>query len=56
MYIYMVIVTITTVGYGDFTPQSMHGKFLMMLSALWGAFLISLIILVESRVFDLKKP
>ena len=54
-YVYLVVVTLTTVGYGDITAKSMLGKTVIMISAIWGAFIISLIVLVVASVFDLKK-
>ena len=54
-YLYLVVVTITTVGYGDITAKSLIGKVMLMLGAIWGAFLISLIVLVVANVFDLEK-
>jgi hypothetical protein len=54
-YIYLMIVTITTVGYGDITAKTIVGKFTLMISSIWGAFLISFIILVVTNNFDLKK-
>lgn len=53
--VYLVIVTLTTVGYGDFAPLTIPGKVLVMFISLWGAFMISLIVLTVSSVFSLKK-
>ena len=53
-FIYLVIITITTVGYGDITTKSLYGKSLIMFASLWGTFLISLVLLMVANVFDLK--
>ena len=53
--IYLTIITITTVGYGDFKPITVCAKLLIMITAIWGAFMISLVVLTVSSVFDLKK-
>ena len=45
----------TTVGFGDFSPNTYPGKVIIMFTALWGAFMISLLVLTVSNVFDLKK-
>jgi hypothetical protein len=45
----------TTVGYGDIKPNTLAAKFLVMGTAIWGAIMISLIVLIVSSVFDLKK-
>jgi undecaprenyl pyrophosphate phosphatase UppP len=54
-YLYLVVVTITTVGYGDIIAHSVNGKLMLMLGAIWGAFLISLIVLIVANVFALQK-
>ena len=53
--IYLTIITMTTVGYGDIKPNTLPAKFLVMITAIWGAIMISLIVLAVSSVFDLKK-
>ena len=53
--IYFTVITITTVGYGDIKPFTVPAKFLVMITAIWGAIMISLIVLTVSSVFDLKK-
>ena len=54
-YVYLVVVTITTVGYGDIVPRSILGKTMIMISSIWGAFIVSLVVLVVASVFDLNK-
>jgi hypothetical protein len=39
-----IIITILTVGYGDFYPQTNLGRIIAMLACLWGTFLISLMV------------
>lgn len=53
--IYLIIITMTTVGFGDFRPQTYPGKTVIMFTALWGAFMISLLVLTVSNVFGLSK-
>ena len=53
--VYFTIVTITTVGYGDMQPNTFPAKLLVMISAIWGAIMVSLIVLAVSSVLDLKK-
>ena len=53
--LYMTVMTITTVGYGDFVPHSAEGKCVMMVAALTGAVMISLFVLVTTAIFQLNK-
>jgi hypothetical protein len=39
-----IIITILTVGYGDFYPRTFMGKMIAVVSCLWGTFLISLMV------------
>lgn len=52
--IYMVIVTMTTVGFGDYVPYTTIGKIVTMITALWGAFIISLLIVSVNTIFTLS--
>ena len=45
----------TTVGYGDLTPDTDPGKFICMFCALWGAFMVSILVLVVSQFFQLER-
>jgi hypothetical protein len=53
--LYLVVMTMTTVGYGDFTPHTYTGKYLAMITALWGSFLISILVLATASFFELNK-
>jgi len=49
--LYMVVITMTTVGYGDITPITWEGKVLSMLLGAGGLFLFSMSIAVVSAGF-----
>ena len=50
-----VLTTITTVGYGDVTPSTKPGRCIAMITAFWGAFLISILVVTVSSVFELNE-
>ena len=43
---YMVVITLTTVGYGDLSPGTPVGRILIMTVAVLGAFIIGLLVVV----------
>lgn len=52
--IYFIITTITTVGYGDFVPVTTLGKALFIITAFYGGFIISLLIVSVEGIFSLS--
>ena len=52
--IYMTVITLTSVGYGDLYPSTSGGQAVIMFTALWGAFIVSLLVLVASSIFEFK--
>jgi hypothetical protein len=50
-----VIITMTTVGYGDVFAVSPYGRMISILNALWGAFIISLLVASIGRIFELNE-
>jgi hypothetical protein len=53
--LYLTVITITTVGYGDIVPHSYPGKVCMMSAAGFGAISISLIITVVQQHFEFNQ-
>jgi voltage-gated potassium channel len=53
--LWLIVITLTTVGYGDVSPCTNPGRLIAMISALWGAFLISLLVLTVGSVFELQQ-
>ena len=49
--IWLSVITMTTVGYGDILPHTIGGMMTCMVIAIWGAFIISLLIMVTADVF-----
>lgn len=52
--IWCVVITMTTVGYGDTFPGSDFGRVVAIICALWGTFIISLFIIVATEIFALS--
>ena len=44
----------TTVGYGDTVPYSIFGRIVIIMTAFWGGFIISLLVVTVRRVFELN--
>lgn len=45
----------TTVGYGDVYAVSPFGRLISIINALWGTFVISLLVGVIQRIFELSE-
>ena len=52
--IWCVVITMTTVGYGDVFAVSPFGRIISIINALWGAFIISLLVSSIGKIFDLS--
>jgi len=53
--VYFIMVTLTTVGYGDISPRTEAGKVIIMFTAVWGAVMISFVVLVVSNAFNMTE-
>lgn len=51
---WLTVITLTTVGYGDVFPHTIGGQLSCMFIALWGTFIVSLVVLVTANVFEMK--
>ena len=51
---WLTIITITSVGYGDFYPHSFLGKILGIIMAVGGAFIVSFLVSVVRLIFSLS--
>lgn len=52
--IWMTIITMTSVGYGDYAPQTPFGRFIGCLCVSWGMFIISVMIVVLLNSFSMS--
>lgn len=51
---WFTIITLFTVGYGDYFPCSMPGKIVTALLAFWGAILLALVVVSISNIFSIE--
>lgn len=52
--VYLVIITITTVGYGDLAPKSNPGKFITMWLAIWGTMMMAFVVAALTKVLSMN--
>lgn len=50
--IWNVLVTMTTVGYGDYYPKTNMGRVVGIIIAFWGVFIVSLFVVSLSNMFE----
>jgi len=53
--IWFIVITMTTTGFGDVFPSTTFGRLIAMFAAVWGTFLISILILSVGNIFKLNK-
>lgn len=52
---WMTMVTMTTMGYGDFYPHTVLGRIIGVICGLWGAFIVSVIVVVLTKTLALDR-
>jgi len=52
--VYFSVITLTTIGYGDISPNSKPGQMLTIMYALWGTLLLSFFVVAVSDSFKLN--
>ena len=53
--LWLVIITTTTVGYGDYYPQTAIGRFIVLFMAIWGTLIVSIMVVVVSNTLSMEK-
>ena len=51
--VWLSIITLTTIGYGDYSPQTPAGRLATMIYAFWGALFLSLLVVACTSAFNL---
>ena len=52
--LWLTIITLTSVGYGDLYPSSFLGKIVGIILSLWGSFVLSLLVTIIQTIFELS--
>lgn len=50
-----IVITLTTVGYGDYYPKTNAGRFIGIVTAFWGVFFVSLFVVALTNILNLKE-
>jgi hypothetical protein len=52
---WMTVMTMTTLGYGDYVPQTMVGRGIGSACAIWGALIVSVMVVVLTSAFAMDR-
>lgn len=53
--IWCIIITMATVGYGDYFPISNFGRIIGILACLWGVFIVSIMVVTLNNLLEFSK-
>jgi voltage-gated potassium channel len=53
--VWMTIMTMTTVGYGDIFPRTLLGRIVCILLVAWGIFVVSIMVVVLTNTFQMDQ-
>lgn len=52
--VWLVVITMGTVGFGDIVPVTIFGRMITMVASLWGAFIFTLVLISFGSRFNLS--
>ena len=53
--VWLIFITTTTVGYGDYYPQTPLGRIIVLFVAIWGTLIVSIMVVVVSNTLRMEK-
>ena len=53
--LWLILITTTTVGYGDYFPQTSIGRVIILFVAIWGTLIVSIMVVVVSNTLSMEK-
>lgn len=53
--LWLTIITMTTVGYGDFYPRTIFGRIIDVILVVWGTFIVSLMVVVLTNTLNMDQ-
>ncbi len=53
--VWLTIITMTTVGYGDFFPRTSFGRIIDVILVVWGTFVVSLMVVVLTNTLNMDQ-
>jgi hypothetical protein len=50
---WLIIITMSTIGYGDYFPRTLPGRFIVFVTAVWGVFLTSILVIALNNALQM---
>ncbi len=53
--LWLILITTSTVGYGDYVPQTPLGRIIILFVAIWGTLIVSIMVVVVGNTLNMEK-